>query len=396
MIKKLFISLILIVLLFNIFSYRPVYSAVTTDLDVHQYLIDIYESRWNSFLLHCTGLFLAQSDLWASVKSNILDQVPNKIMYLSDYAIESDGYIRCYFYVVNPLTSFTNTSYNINGFTSNFTYMAKLYNAANNKGLTKITYSFSKSTQTGSVYSTSNQTIHIPTDYFDLQSGNGSSNLYIPDSVLNFVEFINSPSGGSGSGSIDYNQLKDIIVEALEEAGASASDISSIATSVENIATNSEATAEAVNELNDFLNAPSTTTSTDMSNQISGNNSDYNNNIDIPSDSNPNNTISSVINSFSSSFNYDDTVSTISIPVPFTDNKYIVFSSDIISRYIVDTPIYTIIQLVYIFIFAKYFIRLSKRILDWLDRGEAFTEGGFSKFMAYLSEQNTVINASLM
>lgn len=166
---------------------------------------------------------------------------------------------------------------------------------------------------------------------------------------------------------------------------------------LQQIVANSERTATATEKIQEFFEDDTQPTASDVNNSISSNNSSYNNNISIPTSSNPNDSITSIFTNFTNAFTYSSSsVDTINIPIPFVRNKNITLSSNMISRHIFGTDLYVIIQLIYTFIFAKYFIRLAKRILNWLDRGEAFTEGGFSKFLNYLSEQNVVINASLM
>lgn len=87
-------------------------------------------------------------------------------------------------------------------------------------------------------------------------------------------------------------------------------------------------------------------------------------------------------------------VSTISFPIPFSD-KDLVLQSDLISRHIINTPLYSLIQLVYWFTFSKYIIMFSWRILSWVQSG-GFENGGISDFIWYLDTENVIIKSFMM
>lgn len=92
--------------------------------------------------------------------------------------------------------------------------------------------------------------------------------------------------------------------------------------------------------------------------------------------------------------NIDDTVETIEIPLPHTTQK-LVLSSDLLSKHIVNTSIYSLIQVFWWFVIGRYLIMFCKRIIDWLSTGE-IAEKGPSAFIRYLDQNNELIKTYMM
>lgn len=100
------------------------------------------------------------------------------------------------------------------------------------------------------------------------------------------------------------------------------------------------------------------------------------------------NNIKNVFLSISSS------VKTIDIGLPYVDKK-IVLRSDIISKHINGTFLFTLIHTFWYFVFGKHIIMFCKRMLDWLSTGE-IAEKGASSFIKYLDQNNEVLKTYMM
>lgn len=87
-------------------------------------------------------------------------------------------------------------------------------------------------------------------------------------------------------------------------------------------------------------------------------------------------------------------VTTITIPLPH-NMPDLVLRSDIISRYIVNTPIYLLIQTFWTFLFGSYLIKYIRRIIQWLSSGKMVEEGVFS-FGEWLDVHNEIIKAYML
>lgn len=106
------------------------------------------------------------------------------------------------------------------------------------------------------------------------------------------------------------------------------------------------------------------------------------------------NFLSSFMSSVSSVFtNIDNSVETISLP--FLGGQSIVIRSDCISRYISNTPVYTIIQVFWWYYLGCYLVLFIKRMLEWLSTGE-LTDKGVSAFIQYLNKENAIIQSYMM
>lgn len=92
--------------------------------------------------------------------------------------------------------------------------------------------------------------------------------------------------------------------------------------------------------------------------------------------------------------NIDNSVETISFPIPFTQQS-VSIRSDLVSRYIINTPIYTLIQAFWWFLIGSYIVLYCKRMLDWLSTGE-LAEKGPSAFIKYLDKNNELIKTYMM
>lgn len=94
------------------------------------------------------------------------------------------------------------------------------------------------------------------------------------------------------------------------------------------------------------------------------------------------------------SINGDSTVSTITIPLLPTGYS-LTLSSDIISRYVINTPIYVIIQAFWWFILGSYIINFIFRMVKWLSDGE-IAEHGIFGFINWLDNYNVIIKSYMM
>lgn len=92
--------------------------------------------------------------------------------------------------------------------------------------------------------------------------------------------------------------------------------------------------------------------------------------------------------------NMTSEVETISIPMPYNMNS-IELSSDIISKHIKDTPLYSLIQVFWTFVFGSYIVIFVKRIFDWLSTGEIAEKGVFG-FIQWLDNYNAIIKSYMM
>lgn len=92
--------------------------------------------------------------------------------------------------------------------------------------------------------------------------------------------------------------------------------------------------------------------------------------------------------------NIDDSVETIEIGIPFTGTSIILYS-DMISRYIQNTTLYTLIQAMWWFVIGGYIVIFCKRMLDWLSTGE-IAERGVWAFIAYLDKNNELLKSYMM
>lgn len=85
---------------------------------------------------------------------------------------------------------------------------------------------------------------------------------------------------------------------------------------------------------------------------------------------------------------------TIQIPLPH-GLEPITLHSNIISKYIVNTPIYIIIQTFWTFIFGSYLVMFIKRIIEWLSSGKVVEEGVFS-FAEWMDIHNEIIKSYML
>ena len=129
------------------------------------------------------------------------------------------------------------------------------------------------------------------------------------------------------------------------------------------------ATANATNQVTDTL-----TNSTVSDDTYEVSTSDYN--VDEKSqetDSFFTTLLNNVYDFFSS---LSDDVITLKIPLP--NGSTLSIPSDIISRYIIGTWIYTTIQIFWYYFFGTYLIIFSKRLIEWLSTGKIVEQGIFS------------------
>lgn len=89
----------------------------------------------------------------------------------------------------------------------------------------------------------------------------------------------------------------------------------------------------------------------------------------------------------------DSTVDIINFPLPGNGN--IELRSDMISRYVKNTSVYTYIQVFWWAYIGIYIVLFAKRMLEWLSTGE-IAEKGVSSFIRWLDKNNEIINSSMM
>lgn len=85
---------------------------------------------------------------------------------------------------------------------------------------------------------------------------------------------------------------------------------------------------------------------------------------------------------------------TIQIPLP-NGLEPITLHSNIISKYIINTPIYVIIQTFWTFLFGSYLVMFVKRIIQWLSDGKVVEEGIFS-FAEWMDIHNEIIKSYML
>lgn len=98
-----------------------------------------------------------------------------------------------------------------------------------------------------------------------------------------------------------------------------------------------------------------------------------------------------IYNTFNS-IGYEDV--TIQIPLPHNIEP-ITLHSNIISKYIVNTPIYIIIQTFWTFVFGSYLVMFVRRIIQWLSSGKVVEEGIFS-FAEWMDIHNEIIKSYML
>lgn len=93
-------------------------------------------------------------------------------------------------------------------------------------------------------------------------------------------------------------------------------------------------------------------------------------------------------------FYIDSSVETITIPIPNTEQTVVLYS-DIISKHITGTYIYTLIQSFWWFVIGGYIIIFAKRMIEWLSTGEIAEKGVFG-FIWWLDVHNEIIKSYMM
>lgn len=104
---------------------------------------------------------------------------------------------------------------------------------------------------------------------------------------------------------------------------------------------------------------------------------------------------SNMLNTIKNTFlGINSTVETIEIPIPFTSDN-LVLSSDLVSKHIQGTAIYSLIQGLWWFVIGKYIVMFSYRMIAWLSTGK-IADKGISSFIDYLDKNNEIINSYMM
>lgn len=92
--------------------------------------------------------------------------------------------------------------------------------------------------------------------------------------------------------------------------------------------------------------------------------------------------------------NIDDDVQTIEIPLP-NGLQSLVLRSDIISRHIQGTFIYTLIQTLWYFVFGTYLMFYIRHIINFFSTGE-FAYSGLAQFIEHLEDNDVIIRSTMM
>lgn len=85
------------------------------------------------------------------------------------------------------------------------------------------------------------------------------------------------------------------------------------------------------------------------------------------------------------------------IPLPSYIGGDIRFDSGV-TRRIIGTSgvVYNVIQAVWVLLFGGYIVSFIKRMLDWIQTGKIFDEGGLADFIWWMDTNNEIIKASMM
>lgn len=107
------------------------------------------------------------------------------------------------------------------------------------------------------------------------------------------------------------------------------------------------------------------------------------------------NFFTTLINSIKSAYDsIDSSVETIEIPLPYTTQK-LVLTSDLVSKHIINTPLYNYIQIFWYFLIGSYIVIFCRRIIVWLTSGE-IAERGPASFIRFLDKNNEIIKTYMM
>lgn len=388
--RKLLIFLIIGAFCFYCFSSLNVVfgadTATTDDELVTNYIRTSQESSQDLLILHSIKPFVGNTAYWNSYLKPMFDDAYRSGLYVM--AINntySDIYItvllnrRIRNVAQEPLPLST---YPINGSSyyyktvdiSSDKYIVQ-FNTLTNKGVSKERLE--------------NQTFRIP----DCLAINASE-FYTSSSLAQFMEFINSPSGGSGGSSIDYTELLNIINNSLNSINSS---ISNLDTNLLNIKDLTKQTNDILNIIKSKLDNQKDYTSqldtvnqslqnvqktyqeqqeqtrqqiSDSTNQITNTITDNNvDDVDTSDLQNQDTTDDITQNGFNSIFTtiqnafLDNTSKSIVFEVPFTDKSFTINKSTIYGEFSSLNTIEAFSSMVWYFLISLFIVKdISKKI----------------------------------
>lgn len=380
MIKKILTILIILAIL-STYCFNTVYATSVDDDYILSVLKKQVDTNYSYLVLHAVGLYTAQSSLWTEFKTEILERLTGPDCGTLTYLQRSDNTL--IFDIYYGLSSSTgssmtteiiypdgNTSYNIQ--------------CQRLRGIKSLRYTFNFSSNAGTFTYYTNQSHSFPQLLTNTQNNN---TFYVPDFFINFIEWINTSqsSGGTGGGSIDYNTLKSIIIEALEEAGSDTTTINNIASSVDNISTATQNIASSSTATQQAAEATQQTAEAieNFIKDTTVNDSSYNQtNVNVPDSSASD--LDGIFNQLKNIFISGQAVDIV-IPIPFTNGGNITIPSSLTRDMLgTSTPAQTIInliELIYNFLLARWIVKDVTNYISKLKDG-SIVEGSTTDIKA--------------
>lgn len=229
--KKVTIILFIVSLLLTFFHNSSFASSITNDIDnsvtseeaENYYTYNIVRERQKNLqkalVLFSINPYLEKSDLWTFLDDNIYSKWYQSNTYVSDIVRTGTDYILI---IYNDLQFHKGSHPNEfiqDGVT--YRYIDRIYRGS----YISIQYNASTNTSSNAI-SRNKDNLYVPEFCTDPNSRNIT---VVDDSVIRFIEFINS-----NSSSVDYSELLDLINTSLNSIDGNLSNISSLITTVNN------------------------------------------------------------------------------------------------------------------------------------------------------------------
>ena len=388
--RKLLIFLVIVAFCFYCFnSLNVVFGADTATTDdelVTNYIRTSQESSQDLLVLHSIKPFFDNTAYWQNYLKPMFNDAYRSGLYVMAYNnTYSDIYItvllnrRILDVAQEPLPLST---YYING--SPYNYKAV------NVNCDKYIIQFDTLTNRGVTRERLNNQIFNLPDCLAI----GPSEFYTSPSLAQFMEFINSPSGGSGGSSIDYTELLNIINNSLNSINSSISNSNSNLLNIEDL---TQQTNDILNTIKskldnqkDYTNQLDTVNQSlqnvqktyqeqqeqtrqqisDSTNQITNTITDNNvDDIDTSDLQNQDTTDDITQNGFNSIFTtiqnafLDNTSKSIVFKVPFTDKSFTISKSTIYGEFSLLNTIESFASMVWYFLISLFIVKdISKKI----------------------------------
>ena len=405
--RKTFRIILIIALLLLVFSFlcnKGVFAATgtvsteLTDVEVSNYIRQNYISNQNLFVLKSMSYYTSNpsSEFWQDLYSTFWEQGDFVNFYIDRTSANTDLF---YIYDFDGISVSSNVSqmpYTINGTLYNVNYFS-----TQNKS-TYYTVNFSNGEIKKSTVSSNKQ---IPSAVLTGPTLGTGEYLYfqppflVADSVLQFYSYLH---GSSSSGSTDYTNLLNSINSSIQTLNTNSSDLLTAVNSMseilsniydklqnsadysqqlDNIASNTEQQIQATNDLKDSIMSEDYDSS-EADTSLSGASSSADN-VD---DSSYTGFFTSVFNKLSAVADYNiEDVETITFPINlFNSEGSFSLTSDIIYNIVKDSALYSIVQIIYYYIFGYYIFKFSCNIINKIKDG-SFLNGFSSKDEAITS-----------